>query len=154
MITQEKTTDDKIITVSVTPEYIKKNLKFNDTNILQINIKYPVIKISPSEIHKKTVKKINEFYETAVKYFTNFCETKLYKNAAVEMMADSDNNFKPFGAVMSYDVVYNKQDFLCVYLDINIYAGEGRKNAIRKMHTWELGNGELLTSNKAKKFLS
>ena len=147
-------TKENIKTVTVEPEYIKKTLKFSDFEILQINVKYPNIKILPNVLYQKIEKRINDFYGTFVKNFINFCEKRLYKNAAAEFLAyknnaGNDNNiFKPFGAVVTFEVAYNKHDFLCIYLDINIYAGKGRGNTVRKAHIWNLNSGELLSPGR------
>ncbi|MCL1858664.1 MAG: DUF3298 and DUF4163 domain-containing protein [Oscillospiraceae bacterium] len=152
-------TKENIKTVTVAPEYIKKTLKFKDADVLQINIKYPDIKILPSVLYQKSENKINNFYGAVIKNFINFCEKKLYKNAAVEFTAyknNSDNNynnkFKPFGAVITFEITYNKQDLLGIYLDINIYVGKGRGNTVRKTHIWKLDGGELLSPERFIKF--
>jgi len=143
-------------TVEVTLEYIKKPLKFNESNVLQINIKYPDVKIlSSGGDFVKAEKKINIFYDAIIKSFTEYCEKRLYKNAAAEFMAkkaDETEVFKPFGAVMTFDVTYNKQDLLCVYLDINIYSGKGRGNIARKSQIWKTDKGELLSPEHFIKF--
>ena len=148
----------------VLPAYIKKTLKFKEENVLQINIKYPEIKISPADFYKKSAKKINNFYVSAVKNFEKYCEKILYKSAAFEFAAkkasdpdglndpEESSSFKPFGAVVTYEVAYNKHDFLCVYFDINIYFGKGRGNTIRKAQVWKLNGGELMSSGKFIKF--
>jgi len=167
-------TKDNIKTVTAAPEYIKKTLTFNDSVVLQINIKYPDIKILPSVLYDKTEKKINGFYDASVKNFINFCEKKLYKSAAAEYWAykntknaerteekdeteeteikENDYIFKPFGAVVTFEVAYNKEDFLCIYLDMNIYAGKGRGNSVRKAHIWKISSGELLAPARFIKF--
>ena len=124
-----------ITTTAVTPEYVKKTLKFNGSDVVRINFKYPSV---------KAIEKINDFYAHVVKNFMKFCENNLYKSAAVEFTANENNGFKPFGAVMSFETEYNKQDCLCIHLDIDIYAGEGCRNAARKSHVWDLSNGDLI----------
>jgi len=155
-------TKENIKTVTVAPEYIKKTLKFNGSEILQINVKYPDVKIMPNVLYQKTEKKINDFYGIFVKNFINFCEKRLYKNAAAEFLtfknnADNDNNdnnrFKPFGAVTNFEVAYNKQDFLRIYLDVSIYAGNGRKNKAKKSHVWKLSDGTLIPFKKFEKII-
>ena len=137
---------ENIKTITVTPEYIKKTLKFNDSEVLQINIKYPDIKINTAD---KFEKKINNFYSSIVKSFIKYCEKILYKNAAYQK--DSDG-FKPFGAVITFETAYNGRDCLCIYLDINIYAGKGRGNAVRKAHIWEYKGGGLVNPKKMIQF--
>ena len=140
-----------IKTAAVITEYIKKTLKFNDSEVLQINIKYPEIKIIADN---KTEKKINDFYSSAIQNFINYCEKILYKNAALEFSKrkKAGEEFRPFGAVVTFETTYNKHDFLCVCLDINIYAGKGRGNAVRKAHIWSCKGGELVRPEKFIKF--
>jgi len=143
-------------TVSVTPEYIKKTLRFDDSDVLHINVKFPDIKILPIDGHnKKNAKKINDFYHSAVKIFMRFCEKNLYKNAAVEFMTHKNNNgddnniqFKPFGAVITFEVTENQQDLLQIYLDINIFAGKGQVISIRKSHVWQFNGAEVFLKNR------
>ena len=160
-------TKENIKTVTVAPEYIKKTLKFNDSEVLQINVKYPGIKILPAVLYHKTEKKINDFYNAVIRNFINFCEKKLYRNSAAEFIEYknnagneinninniySNNKFRPFGAVITFDVTYNKNDFMCICLDISIYAGKGRGNTARKAHIWNLNTGELLSPERFIKF--
>ena len=112
---------------------------------MQINIKYPGVKILPAGKFNKAENKINGFYDSIVKNFIKYCEKILYKTAAYQKNADG---FKPFGAVMTFETTYNNQDFLCVYLDINIYAGKGRGNIIRKAQIWNLTSGELYSPKR------
>jgi len=130
-----------IKTVTIKPEYIKKTLKFNDSEVLQINIKYPDIKIIPAGKFNKAEKRINNFYGYMIKRFIQYCEKVLYKHAAYQK---DKEDFKPFGAVMTFETTYNKQDYLCIYLDISIFSGKGRGNAARKAHIWACKGGELV----------
>jgi len=132
---------------AITPEYIKKTLQFKDSDVLHINITYPAFSVKSN---KKTEKKINGFYNSIIRSFTNFCEKDLYKSAVREFLLSqhSQNNqdyreFKPFGAVIHFEIVYNRQGFVYVYLDINIYGGKGRGNVTRKTQIWDLATGEL-----------
>jgi len=138
--------------VEIAPEYIKKILKFNESNVLQINAKYPVIKIKPSSIYKKAEKKFNGFYQSIAKNFADFCEKELYKSTAFSSAAHEKNlenddytgEFKPFGAVVTFETAYNKRDFLCIYIDVNIYSGKGRGNTVRKAHIWKFVKNNIM----------
>ena len=152
-------TKENIKTVTVAPEYIKKTLKYNDSEVLHINVKYPDIKILPAVLYHKTEKKINDFYNAIIKNFISYCERKLYRHAAAAFLAyknnvDNGDIFKPFGAVITFDVTYNKNDFLCICLDINIYAGKGRGNSVRKTHAWRLSDGCILPPGKMRKIMN
>ena len=142
---------------AITAEYVKKTLKFKESNVLQINAKYPnfSLKSNSSKSNKKVEKNINAFYNSAVNKFIIYCEKSLYKSAAEEFLLCQNTQenqeykeFKSFGAVITFECVYNKQGFSCVYLDINIYSGKGRGNIIRKAHIWNLSNGELYSPGK------
>ena len=54
------------------------------------------------------------------------------------------------GAVITFETAYNNQDYLCIYLDINIYSGKGRGKIVRKAHIWKLdkNNAELISPEK------
>lgn len=195
----------------ISPEYIKKTLKFKETDVLQINIKYPFLSVKSNPAAEK---KINAFYTSTVRSFMGFCEKNLYKSAAAELLIsqnaqniqniqnnqnnqdnqdnyDADNGyngyngyndynateskiytdyknyteFKPFGAVISFETPYislpqtgetyrhnHENGFLCVYLDINIYSGKGRGNIMRKVQIWNLTDGELYSPQRVLNF--
>jgi len=124
--------------------YIKKTLKFNDCDVLRINVKYPDVKILPSVLYQKAEKRINDFYLAAVNNFMSFCEKRLYKIAAAEFSAN-EFEFKPFGAVITYEVTQNQnqEDFLRVNLDANIFAEKNRVNSVKKSQIWEFNGGNV-----------
>lgn len=145
------------ITTEIIPEYIKKTMKYDNIDVLQINIKYPQVKLK-SDIkhsHEKAEKRINKFYDDTAQYFIRFAEKVLYKNAVSEYLniartQDKEvinyQHFKPFGAVLNFEVTYNKNNFLCIYFDANIYSGKGRGNISRKAHIWDLSAGVIVPS--------
>ena len=143
--------NENIKKIAVSPEYIKKTLKFEDSQVLHINIKYPDIKISPADCDKHAGKKINDFYSFIIKSFINYCEKVLYKQAAYQYHKNIEG-FKPFGAVMTFETAYNRQDYLCIYLDISIYAGKGRGNTKRTAQIWACKGGELVAPERFIKF--
>jgi len=154
-----KEISENIKTVEVAPEYIKKTLKFDDSDVLHINIKYPDVKILPAVLYQKPEKRINNFYDSVIKNFLSFCEKRLYKSAAAEFISyknnpDSDIDFKPFGAVMTFEAAYNKQDFLRIYLDVSIYAGKNRENRAKKSHVWKISDGTLIPPKKFDKIIN
>jgi len=93
----------------------------------------------------RSEKKINGFYDSIVVKFIQYCENFLYKQAVYQKDRDG---FKPFGAVITYETAYNRQDYLCIYFDISIYAGKGRRNTVRKTHIWACKSGELVNPEK------
>ena len=128
--------------IEVVPKQIKKTMKFKDSDVLHINIKYPEIK---SNNKVKKIKKINDFYDAAAKKFIRLCEKKLYGRASSAITADEE--FKPFGAVMAFEKKHdghNDPDILRIYLDIYIFTGKGRGNTIRKAQSWRLSDGDLI----------
>ena len=138
------------IKVEVTEQYIKKTMKFKDAAVLQINIKFPNIK---NRTDIKIGKRINDFYNSVAKNFSKSCEKILYKSASAEFLNKAETDgFKPFGAVMTFDAVYNARDILCIYLDTNIYSGKGRGNIVRAAHIWDTTSGELLPPGRFIKF--
>ena len=173
-ITSVDRSDDNIntniCTAEIIPECIKKTMKYNEADILQINIKYPQIRLKAytNQIHEKSLKRINKFYDSISKYFMKFSERVLYKYAVSEYLditktVGKDSNeyakihsqpFKQFGAVLNFEVTYNKNNFLCIYFDANIYSGKGRGNITRKAHIWDLSHGMIIPSNRFADFTS
>ena len=122
-------------------------MRYNDVDVLQLNIKYPQIKLklNAEQVHEKAAKRINGFYENTAEHFMKFSERVLYKDAVSEYLTKNKYKqaevFKPFGAVLSFEVTYNRNNFLCIYFDANIYTGKGRGNISRKSHIWDLREG-------------
>ena len=131
--------------VNIFPEYIKKTLKFKESDVLQVNIKYPVFAVKSNPVSEK---KINTFYHSAVNSFVRYCEKNLYKSASAEHEISTQH--KPFGAVVTFEIPYcnRNRGVLCVYLDINIYSGKGRGNITRKSQIWDIATGELYSPGR------
>lgn len=153
--------------VEVNPECIKRTIKYDEADVLQINIRYPCVKLKAIKNHEAVVslknlekieKKINKFYDGIVRNFMKYSEGILFKNAANEYIIKKTKNsdddaeyskpFRAFGAVMNYEVTYNRGSFLCIYFDANIYTGRGRGRITRMAHIWELPAGTLTPSKR------
>ena len=119
-----------------------KILTFREQPVLNINISRP-------ELENK---KITKFYAAAAKAFLEFCERRLYKNAAElylqAVMADEPGHPPEiFAADMSFEL-RREQEHTKIYLDINI---NGEKT--RVAHIWD-NCGGLVKAKKLKKFRS
>jgi len=118
---------------------MQKTLCFQGCEILSIDINYP----------KLDNKKIDKFYDTIAKSFLDFCESKLYKNAAEIFLqaVEAGDLVRPreiFYASIKHEIK-NENEHIKIYLDIDI---NGIKT--RKVHIWS-ASGELIKPAKSSK---
>lgn len=148
----------------VTPECIRKTMKYDEVDVLHINISYPKLKPAKQAAtarenisYAKTEKKINKFYDSIVKSFVKYSEGILFRSAANEYLIKSKRAehgteyvepFKAFGAVLNFEVTYNRGNLLCIYLDANVYTGKGRGGISRTAHIWDCSRGALVPAKR------
>ena len=114
---------------------LKKILKHKDTPILNYNIKYPkfTVKTNP-----KTEKMLNKFYFGIIKYYISFLEKTVYKKALDKYLkSNEENKFRPFNAIVNYNITYPKENFISIYTEFTLYTGVGNGIAVKKSQTWD-----------------
>ena len=115
--------------------------KYNNIEILTLNIKYPIININDSP---RAEENINNQISMQVNEYIEYASITLY-NQAINTYADSlKNNFPihSFEAYMVYTITYNDNCFLSLYTDKYEYTGGAHGNTTRTSNTWELCTGQ------------
>ena len=116
---------------------IKKVLTFKGHEILNIDISCPRFNLKPG-------KKINKFYSVLANSFINYCEKKLYIQAAANFCSYPEAH-EIFTAGIKFKI-NDEHENIKIYLEIDI---NGEKT--RKVHVWSLGSGELIKPAEIKK---
>ncbi len=120
---------------------INCTLKYDNIEILTLNIKYPIINIS---YNPRAEENINNQISMQVNEYIEYASDTLY-NHAINTYTDSLKNNFPFHsyeAYMVYTITYNDNCFLSLYTDKYEYTGGAHGNTIRTSNTWELCTGQ------------
>lgn len=115
--------------------------KYDNIEILTLNIKYPIINISNNP---RAEENINNQISMQVNEYIEYATNTLY-NQAMNTYADSLKNnfpFRSYEAYMVYTITYNDNCFLSLYTDKYEYTGGAHGNTIRTSNTWELCTGQ------------
>ena len=120
---------------------INCEFKYDNIEILILNIKYPIINI---DNNTRSEENINNQISMQVKEYIEYATNTLY-NQAMNTYTDSLKNNFPFHsyeAYMIYTITYNENCFLSLYIDKYEYTGGAHGNTIRTSNTWELCTGQ------------
>ena len=115
--------------------------KYDNIEILTLNIKYPIINISNNPYAEEN---INNQISIQVNEYIEYTLNTLY-NQAMNTYTDSLKNNFPFHsyeAFMIYTITYNDNCFLSLYTDKYEYTGGAHGNTLRTSNTWELCTGQ------------
>lgn len=120
---------------------INSSFKHNGTEILTIDIKYPVIHTFNNPIAEKKIN--NQISEQVDEYF-QYITTKLYEEAMItyEESLEKDFPYRAYEVFMQYTITYNDNCFLSLYADKYEFTGGAHGNTTRVSSTWELCTGE------------
>jgi len=120
---------------------INCRFKYDNIEILTLNIKYPIISISNNP---RAEENINNQISMKVNEYIHYASNILYNQAMITYRDSLKNNF-PFNsyeAYMIYTITYNDNCFLSMYTDQYEYTGGAHGNTIRTSNTWELCTGQ------------
>lgn len=125
--------------------YIKKNilekeLFYEDTLVLKYHIEYPSINGS---ICENSIKNFNIYNKNLAFNLKEKSENELY-NEAVESYKYNKENGYPimiYEVYRSFEVTYNINDIISLYIDEYIFSVGAHGNTIRTSQTWNLCNG-------------
>lgn len=126
---------------TINMQEINCTLKYDNIEILTLNIKYPIININNSP---RAEENINNQISVQVNEYIEYASNTLY-NQAMNTYANSLKNNFPFHsyeAYMVYTITYNYNCFLSLYTDNYEYTGGAHGNTIRTSNTWELCTGQ------------
>lgn len=122
---------------------INRTFKYNNTEMLKLTIKYPIINIYNRPFAER---KINNNIEMQVQEYFRYATNTLYNEAVNSYMESLKNDypFHGFEAYMEYKITYNDNCFLSLYADKYEFRGGAHGYTTRKSDTYELCTGEYI----------
>ncbi len=120
---------------------INCRFKYDNIEILTLNIKYPIINISNNP---RAEENINNQISMQVNEYIEYASNTLYNQAMNTYVNSLKNNFPfhSYEAYMVYTITYNDNCYLSLYTDKYEYTGGAHGNTIRTSNTWELCTGQ------------
>lgn len=131
------------ISADVRMKEIKRRYLYKNTVVLTLSIRYPVIWLPVS---RNAQNRINRTLQSQICYYQRYVSTSLYKGAMKEYQDAQKNGFpfRPYDAVMQYEISYNYNCYFSTYHDIYEFTGGAHGNTIRTSDTWNLKTGRRL----------
>lgn len=117
----------------------KRTFKYNDVDALVLSIKYPIISIKQNPLAERL---INNQIAMNVNDYVRYADYMYLQ--AVDFYHESQQNdfpFHGFEAYMEYNITYNDNSFLSLFVDKYEYTGGAHGSTIRSSNTWELCSG-------------
>lgn len=124
---------------------------FENKTVLTVSVSYPVVSVPGT---RWVQERINNRINSQVSDFYRYAAGTMYR-MAVQEYKDSlahDFPFRPFDAVMKYDVTFNQDCHLSMYRDQYQYTGGAHGNTIRASDTWNLETGRRLPLSRFFRF--
>lgn len=124
---------------AVSKRQMKARPEYKGIPMVNVNITYPQVITNGSP----TGEAISGFYsETASVYYT-YSIRDLYNIAENEYINSRKNKvpFRTYTAMMAYEIPYNRNDFLSVFLDVYEFTGGANGITVRSANAWSLKTG-------------
>lgn len=86
---------------------------------------------------------ISEYYSKAASAYYSYATGELYKSAVNDYIERRKNKFPfhTYTAMMVYEVPYNQNPFISIFLDVYEFTGGAHGNTARQADTWSLDTG-------------
>lgn len=128
--------------VSVAMRERKRNFTYGWTAVLTFSSSYPEIVSATGT----AARRINRRVRMQVEGFYRYASTELYRQAVKEYRDSLANGFpfRPYDAVLNYEVAFNADCFFSLYRDRYEYTGGAHGNTVRSSDTWSLKTGNRL----------
>lgn len=127
----------------ITMRETRREFNYNNTIVLTLSISRPEVRL---EQNPQAQARINRRYSEEANTFYRMVSTTLYRQA-VQFYHDSIKNnfpFRPYDAVMNYEVTLNEACYLSSYYDRYQYTGGAHGSTIRASDTFSLKTGQRL----------
>lgn len=120
----------------------KREFLYGRTAVLTFSVSYPEL-MSPGA----AAGRINRRIRMQTEGFTRYASTVLYRQAVREYRDSKADGypFRPYDAVMNYEVTLNQDCFFSFYRDRYEYTGGAHGNTLRLSDTWNLKTGGKLS---------
>lgn len=125
---------------NVEKNVIEKNLYYKNNLLVKYRIEYPHIL---AKLFNYNINKFNNFNQLKAMELKLYAEKDLFEDAKKVYDYNVSNNlpFFPYELVYTYNVTYNKNPIISLYLDQYVYAGGAHGSTIRSSQTWNLNTG-------------
>lgn len=124
------------------PCVLKDTISNDKKTILIENIRYPNFECETTNKKAKNLcSKMNKFYNTLAKQYSQYVHTNLTKKA----LKKADKLTKPYGAVMNYCISFDDGENISVIIDISVFDGKDFSSG-RACHNWCLSRCALMPS--------
>ena len=140
----------------VTKKQMSAKPKYKNVTMMDVDISYP--QVIMREDAQASVP-INRFYRSVAQRYYNYALPTLFGSAVKEYQNDRKNGypFRPYSAMMVYEVPYNRNGFLSIYYELYEYTGGAHGNTTRYSDTWHAGRHlklqDLFTGNSYKSII-
>lgn len=116
---------------------------YQNKTVLTLSVTYPIVSVPGA---RWVQERINHSIQLRVSDFYRYASGKLYR-MAVQEYKDSQTHdfpFRPFDAVLKYEITFNQDCHLSMYRDQYQYTGGAHGNTLRFSDTWSLETGRRL----------
>ena len=122
---------------------VKKELKYNDTVVLKYIIEYPQI-VSTKYMYGKL--EFNRYNKLKAIELQNEIERDLYEEAVKLYKYNMGNGYPLmiYEIAQKYNLTYNKDNLVSIYIDKYIFSGGAHGNTIRSSQNWNLRSANLV----------
>lgn len=118
----------------------KREFRYQNTVVLTLSMKYPEISLRNSPIAET---RINARIHSQTTRFTRYASNTLYRQAVRDYKNALSQGypFRPYEAILNYQVPYYENCYLSAYRDQYEYTGGAHGSTIRLSDTWNLKTG-------------
>lgn len=118
----------------------KREFAYRGTSVLTLSIRYPEIRLHENFPAQS---RINSRFREQKANFCRYAAGTLYRQAVRDYRSAQahDYPFRPYDAVMKYEVTLNQDCYLSAYRDRYEYTGGAHGNTVRASDTFSLQSG-------------
>lgn len=126
--------------VSVSTATTARRINHKGTFILTYTVNYPVFS---SDKYKAAIQRMNTHYCSKTQKYVQYIRTVLLNAAIKEYHYSINNNIpiRPFEIQQNFDVTYNRNCTISLYIDRYEYTGGAHGITIRTSDTWSVKKG-------------
>lgn len=132
--------DNKNFSATLQRQGFDKTFFYNDTEVLTAGFHNFQVFL---EHNPQAQNAINNHINYQTNQFLQFINNEMFKDAVNDYKEskDQDYPFNEYGAMLNYDVAYNKNCVISFYRDTYTYTGGAHGSTIRNSNTFNLNTG-------------
>lgn len=119
---------------------IERAFLYGNTTALTLSIRYPNVTLCNCPCAQE---RIHAEIQAQVSFFLHDTSGGLYRQAVAAYHESLENGFpfRPYEAVLHYEITYNQDCHLSLYRDQYTYTGGAHGSTVRASDTWDLLSG-------------